>query len=104
VDYNLFSGDVLTHTGVVSDLGHSRVADARFVAPDLGDYHLRLTSPAIDAGDNEFVQATLTRDLDGRPREADVAAVPDTGAGTPPIVDMGAFENNNDLLLPLLQR
>ena len=31
-------------------------------------------------------------DLDGLPRFVDVPGVPDTGAGTPPIVDMGAYE------------
>ncbi len=38
------------------------------------------------------VPAVLSRDLDGNPRLVDVAAVPDTGLGTPPIVDIGAYE------------
>jgi uncharacterized repeat protein (TIGR01451 family) len=61
------------------------------VAPTTtGDYHLQITSPAIDAGDNRAV--TVATDLDGNPRKLDVPSVPDTGYGTPPIVDMGPYE------------
>ena len=61
------------------------------VAPTTtGDYHLQITSPAIDAGDNTAV--VVTSDLDGNPRLVDVPSVPDTGYGTPPIVDMGPYE------------
>ncbi len=61
------------------------------VAPTTtGDYHLQITSPAIDAGDNRAI--TVTTDLDGNPRKVDIASVPDTGYGTPPIVDMGPYE------------
>ncbi len=73
-------------------------ADPQFVAPiaasfaptTTGDYHLLLTSPAIDAGNN--LSTTASTDLDGHPRQVDVPSVPDTGLGTPPIVDMGAYE------------
>ena len=61
------------------------------VAPTTtGDYHLQITSPAIDAGDNTPVIAAT--DLDGHPRKIDVPSIPDTGNGTLPIVDMGAYE------------
>jgi uncharacterized repeat protein (TIGR01451 family) len=61
------------------------------VAPTTtGDYHLQITSPVIDAGDNTTV--TIDTDLDGNPRKIDVSSVPDTGYGTPPIVDMGVYE------------
>ena len=61
------------------------------VAPTTtGDYHLQITSPAIDAGDNRAI--TVTTDLDGNPRKVDITSVPDTGYGTPPIVDMGSYE------------
>jgi hypothetical protein len=70
------------------------------------DYRLSLASPAIDAADNARVPFDAT-DIDGdgntvervpldfllAPRFVDVASVPDTGAGTAPIVDMGAFEH-----------
>lgn len=56
------------------------------------DDNLRLepNSPCIDAGNNLSVLATT--DLDGNPRFVDIPTVPDTGNGTPPIVDMGAYE------------
>jgi LPXTG-site transpeptidase (sortase) family protein len=58
------------------------------------DDNLRLQSgsPAIDAGNNNAVPAGVTTDLDGKPRFVDVLTVPDSGNGTPPIVDMGAYE------------
>jgi hypothetical protein len=73
-------------------------ADPQFTAPitatvaptTTGDYHLQIASPAIDAGDNTPV--IVTTDLDGNPRRANVPSVPDTGYGTPPIVDMGPYE------------
>ena len=84
---------------------------------DYGDLHLNIPSPAIDAGDNTTVPADiydldsdantsekLPYDLDGRPRFVDVGIVPDTGNGTPPIVDMGAYETQNCLYLPLIYK
>ena len=72
--------------------------DPQFVAPitatvaptTTGDYRLQITSPAIDAGNS--LSVTVSTDLDGHPRKIDVPAVPDTGLGTPPIVDMGVYE------------
>ena len=68
------------------------------------DLRLRPISPAIDAGDNAAVAADLA-DLDGdgntsEPTPLDLggharrfdAANPDTGLGTPPVVDIGAYE------------
>ncbi|MCP3958719.1 MAG: PKD domain-containing protein, partial [bacterium] len=52
--------------------------------------------PAIDAGDNGVV--TVATDLDGHPRRTDVATVADTGSGTAPIVDMGAYEYHSRAL------
>lgn len=54
------------------------------------DGRLSSSSPCIDAGDNYFVAGTT--DLDGNPRVADFPGADDTGPGTPPIVDMGAYE------------
>ena len=59
---------------------------------DYGDLRLQLTSLAIDAGNNAAVPFGVTTDLLGYPRFVDIASVPDTGSGTPPIVDMGAYE------------
>ena len=59
---------------------------------DLGDLHLKAGSPCIDAGDNAAVPAGILTDLDGLLRFVDDPATPDTGLGTAPIVDMGAYE------------
>lgn len=62
------------------------------------DDNLRLlaVSPCIDAGNNETVPAELTTDLDGRPRFLDSSHKADTGTGTAPLVDMGAYECDRD--------
>jgi hypothetical protein len=76
-------------------------ADPQFVDADGADniagtlddnLRLQLSSPAIDAGNNAAVPITVTTDLDGNERFEDIPTVPDTGNGTPPIVDMGAYE------------
>jgi parallel beta-helix repeat protein len=59
---------------------------------DFGDLRLQAGSPCIDAGDNDAVPAGVTTDLDGNPRFVDDPDTVDTGNGTPPIVDMGAYE------------
>jgi hypothetical protein len=69
------------------------------------DLRLSLLSPCIDAGNNALVPNdqldldqdgdTLERipiDLDGAARFVDIPSVIDTGAGTPPLIDIGAFE------------
>ena len=53
------------------------------------------TSPCIDAGDNAAIPGGVTTDLDGNPRRVDDPAVVDTGNGTAPIVDMGAYEQRD---------
>jgi hypothetical protein len=55
------------------------------------DYHLTISSPCIDAGDNDAPELP-DENFEGDPRKVDVPCVPDTGNGTPPIVDMGADE------------
>ena len=56
------------------------------------DLRLGPGSPAVDAGKNLDVPGGVTLDLAGLPRFFDDPTVPDTGAGIPPIVDMGAYE------------
>ena len=58
------------------------------------DDNLRLSSgsPCIDAGDNNAVPGGIVTDLDGLSRFFNDPATSDTGNGTPPIVDMGAYE------------
>jgi hypothetical protein len=92
-----------------TDGGGNIDADPRFVNAAGGNLHLQLTSPCIDAGNNAAVPAGVTTDLDGNPRFVDIPTVPDTGNGTPPIVDMGAYEAqlkqvNYVIFLPLVRR
>jgi len=82
-------------------------ADPLFLDPDDGDLCLLAGSPCIDAGDNIAVSPD-TLDLDGdgdtsEPIPLDLASnlrfvdqpdVADTGNGTTPIIDMGAYEAN----------
>ncbi len=77
-------------------------ANPRFVdaagpdeVPGTGDEDLRLMSgsPCVDSGDNTAADGIgLITDVDGSPRFKNDLNVPDTGRGTPPIVDMGAYE------------
>ncbi len=75
-----------------TDGGGNLDSDPNFRDPDNGDLRLLLTSPAIDAGDNSLVPVGVTSDLDGNPRFVDILSVADTGSGTSPIVDLGAYE------------
>ncbi len=63
-------------------------ANPRFVDPAEGDFRLQAGSPAIDAGTGDGAPAT---DLLHRARFDD-PATPNTGAGAPPYVDIGAYE------------
>jgi hypothetical protein len=78
-------------------------ADPCFVGN--GNYRLLSGSPCIDAGDNNSVSPDYTDldgdgntteptplDLDDFPRFIDDLCTTNTGNGTPPIVDMGAYE------------
>jgi len=71
-------------------------ADPLFVDPDNGDFRVSADSPCIDAGDNTAVPQDITTDLDGNPRFLEIPETPDTGNGTLPIVDMGAYESLGD--------
>lgn len=79
--------------------------DPLFVDEGGGDLRLQPDSPAIDAGDNEALPPEVITDLDGNPRLVDVLSVEDTGNGTAPIVDMGAYEVQFSVIyLPLVLR
>jgi hypothetical protein len=85
--------DVQGATGLEDWFGQGCIAaDPIFADAPNGDYRLTADSPCIDAGDNAAVPAGVTTDLDLNPRFVDDPATDDTGSGTPPIVDMGAYE------------
>ncbi|MEZ6234399.1 MAG: right-handed parallel beta-helix repeat-containing protein [Phycisphaerales bacterium] len=64
-----------------------------FKAAGQSDFRLNPGSPCIDRGDNAAVPVGITLDLAGRPRFFDDPDTPNNnGSGTPPIVDMGAYE------------
>jgi len=83
-----------------TDGGGNIAADPLFMDADL---RLQGTSPSIDAGDNTALGlAGILTDLDSQPRFEDMIAIVDTGNGSAPIVDMGAYEafadcNNNGI-------
>ncbi len=60
------------------------------------NYRLAPGSPGIDAGNNAAAPTTSSLDLLNKPRFLDDPLVPDTGAGTAPLVDMGAIEGDLD--------
>lgn len=70
---------------------------------DAGDLVPGSGSPLIDAGNNAWVTDTPV-DVLGHPRRIDVGTVPDTGIGTAPVVDIGAYEALNATYLPLILR
>lgn len=67
-------------------------ANPLFFDAPAGDYRLVGGSPCIDAADSDAVPAGVYLDLGGGPRFVDDPETKDTGAGTLPIVDMGAYE------------
>jgi uncharacterized repeat protein (TIGR01451 family) len=99
VSYSLVQGGY-SGTGNLSSDPQFVIPITHTVAPTTtGNLRLQITSPAIDAGDNTAVPTDVTTDLDGNLRFVDVPEVTDTGNGTPPIVDMGAYEVQADLVI-----
>ncbi|MFN2270490.1 MAG: choice-of-anchor Q domain-containing protein [Anaerolineae bacterium] len=89
-------------TGGTNNLGGNIDADPLFVDIGNDDLHLQDDSPAIDAGNNYSVIGIVNTDRDDRPRFTDLPGVTDTGIGSPPIVDMGAYEVQLCAYLPLV--
>ncbi|MCW5554118.1 MAG: hypothetical protein KIS67_18425 [Verrucomicrobiae bacterium] len=67
------------------------------------DLRLLPNSPCLDAGNNSYIQNWAQLDLDGAFRRHDTAGIPDTGAGSAPITDMGAYELAPALISTLTQ-
>ncbi|MHC5001826.1 MAG: right-handed parallel beta-helix repeat-containing protein [Planctomycetota bacterium] len=73
-------------------------SDPGFVNAAAADFGLSPFSPAIDAGFNLAVPEQVVLDIAGAARLVDDAGVADTGVGDPPLVDLGAFERQEDSL------
>ncbi|RKY17260.1 MAG: hypothetical protein DRP63_04005, partial [Planctomycetota bacterium] len=73
------------HTGNIAE-NNCIYDDPQFVDAANGDYHLKDTSPCIDAGDNTLVPGGVNEDLDGNQRVVD-----GDNDGTD-VVDIGAYE------------
>ncbi len=71
--------------------------DPGFVNRAGGDLRLQISSPIADAGSNALVPGGITHDLAGALRFIDNPLAPDIGAGTPPLVDLGAYEHQGHL-------
>lgn len=58
------------------------------------DLRLQANSPLIDAGTNTLPSGVVAAEADlwGNPRYCDSPTIPDTGEGTAPIIDIGAYE------------
>jgi len=81
------TGNISSDPSFVNPLGPDATAGT---ADD--DFHLQPGSPCIDAGSNTAFPANVFTDLAGNRRFDDDPAVPDTGNGTAPIIDIGAYE------------
>lgn len=91
---NQVSGAAVTYCiveGGATGVGNS-AADPAFVDGANADFRLQAASPAIDAGDNASVPSQTVNDFAEGRRFFDSPTVADTGAGTTPLVDMGALE------------
>ncbi|MHC5108905.1 MAG: right-handed parallel beta-helix repeat-containing protein [Planctomycetota bacterium] len=95
----------------VTGAGGNIDADPMFVDPngpdgdpttsDDNNYRIGAGSLSIDAADNTNPGLNgITIDLDGSPRFMDDSGTCDTGNGTPPTVDMGAYEFQGETPAP----
>jgi hypothetical protein len=103
VTYSLVQGGYAAGTDIIDAdplfVRNPDPGDGDWTTPgdnDYGDLRLQAGSPAIDAGNNTAVPAGVSVDLAGSPRFIDHPQ-PDfasgtTPIGTPPIVDLGAYE------------
>ena len=79
--------------GSIPAAGTNISANPRFVDRVGGDFRLRGGSPSIDAGTNDpLTMRALALDLDGLNRFHDDTGTFDSGLGTAPIADQGAYE------------
>ncbi|MEM9888715.1 MAG: T9SS type A sorting domain-containing protein, partial [Bacteroidota bacterium] len=93
ISYSYFDDASLSSD--IVDGGNNLLSQADpFVDAANEDLQLVAFSTAIDAGDNS--QNSSSEDAASNARNYDDIGVTDTGAGTAPIIDMGAFERQTD--------
>jgi hypothetical protein len=90
------------YAGTLQTSGTGNFGDAPMFVDELGtdaragsgdeDYRLGAGSPLIDRGTNAALPPDAATDLAGQPRLVDDPATADQGVGSPPLVDVGAFE------------
>ncbi|MCP4250320.1 MAG: hypothetical protein GY778_25030, partial [bacterium] len=99
-NYCCVQGWTGTWGGTGNTGGDPRLFDADGLDNTFGtnDDNARLASGAscLDAGDNTALPVWASTDLDGLDRFLDDPVAPDVGAGTAPLVDIGAFEYRAD--------
>lgn len=84
------TGNIVANPLFVDATGPDKIAGT---ADD--NLRLRAGSPCIDAGMNGAIPLSVTTDRDDEARFIDDPTALDTGNGTPPIVDMGAYEGSH---------
>jgi predicted outer membrane repeat protein len=121
INYDLSSTTIVTYSCVKDDDANDATIypgsgniddDPLFADADSNDLHLQANSPCIDAGDKNSDPADtadldgdanttepVPLDLDGRHRFFDDPCTADSGNGTPPVVDMGAYEYGSCLAI-----
>ncbi len=91
------AGMSVTYSLVVGYAGTGNLSSAP-IFDNCGAFLPRLapSAPGVDAGSNAGLPVGSNLDLSGAPRRADNPAVPDSGSGSAPVIDMGAFEAATD--------
>ncbi|MFO1493575.1 MAG: Calx-beta domain-containing protein [Lysobacterales bacterium] len=103
-EINDLTAVTLQSTLLTTAPGYVNPLDASNTAPTTaGDYRLAPNGAAVDAGDNSLIAPGSSTDLDGNPRRVDDTGVVDTGVGSAPIVDIGAFERQQASPPPAVQ-
>lgn len=86
----LYSDPIISHCIILGGYEGDAIIDANPMFADIEDSDYRITSgsPCIDAASGDYAS---NEDIIGNPR-IDDPGIPNTGSGSPPYVDIGAYE------------